>query len=326
MAFYKAPSTNFFSTTLNGAINNSVDTVTLNSVTGLQAPGVLIINREDGNGTATPSSREIISFANIAGNDLTGCVRNLDGSGAKSHSDGSLVEATFTVGMWNDLRNAVAPALSSDGSGIALSGTASIAVLNTQNIVRFATTSIASIARAQIATNIMTNGIVSNMTISNSLNASGASIVGVFPSAASGALLMSRGNETTPAYSTVRGINLNSTGQQGDFVTQSATPVDVTGATLSITPASTAFVKADAAGNWYDASGTGVNGKIYLLIDGTIIHTLELTPESGTSRQGFALTGGATVTAGTRVIKLQASTGSSHNWHVAESNLSIVWG
>lgn len=99
---WDAPSVNFFSTTLNGGINNSVDTITLSSVTGLNAPGVLIINREDGNGITTQSAREFISFAGISGSDLTGCVRGYDGSTARAHSSGALVEAVFTVGMWND--------------------------------------------------------------------------------------------------------------------------------------------------------------------------------------------------------------------------------
>lgn len=99
---WDAPSVNFFSTTLNGGINNSVDTITLSSVTGLNAPGVLIINREDGNGTATPSAREVISFTGISGSDLTGVTRGYDGSTARAHSSGALVEAVFTVGMWND--------------------------------------------------------------------------------------------------------------------------------------------------------------------------------------------------------------------------------
>ena len=66
--FWKAPTDNFVSTTLNGAINDTVDTITLNDASKLQAPGVIVVNREDGNGTATPSSREIISFTGKSGN------------------------------------------------------------------------------------------------------------------------------------------------------------------------------------------------------------------------------------------------------------------
>ena len=127
--FYKAPTANYFSTTLNGAINDVVDTITLNSTSGLQAPGVLVINREDSSGNATPSAREVVSFTGISGNDVTGVTRPFDNSTARSHADGSLVEAVFTVGMWNDLRNAVAVAIGTDGTNAAFSGTASVAIM-----------------------------------------------------------------------------------------------------------------------------------------------------------------------------------------------------
>lgn len=104
-ALYKAPDTNFWSTTLNGAINSSVTSITLNSVTDLNYPGFLVIDREDSNGTATPTSREVIYFTGITGSGLTGVTRAADGSTARSHSDGALVEAVLTVGMWNDVRD-----------------------------------------------------------------------------------------------------------------------------------------------------------------------------------------------------------------------------
>ena len=149
--FYKAPVSNYWSTTLNGAINDSVDTITLTSTTGLQSPGALVINREDGSGTATPTAREIIHYTGTSGTDLTGCTRGEEGSTARSHSDGALVEAVFTVEHWNDLRDAVASVVSTDGANIAVTGTASIAAINSPFLTgaRIATTSIASIARVQ---------------------------------------------------------------------------------------------------------------------------------------------------------------------------------
>jgi len=153
MAFYKAPTTNYWSTTLNGAINDSVDTITLTTATGLQSSGVVVINREDGNGTATPGAREIVHYTGISSNDLTGCTRGEEGETARAHVDGSLVEAVFTVEMWNDLREAVDVALSTDGTDLAISGTASIAALSLDTFLtspRLAITSVASIARAEI--------------------------------------------------------------------------------------------------------------------------------------------------------------------------------
>lgn len=101
-SLYKAPTVNFKSNDLNGAINDSVTTITLTSTTDLQAPGYIVIDREDGAGAATPAKREVVSYTGISSNDLTGCSRGADGSTARSHSDGALVEATFTVGMWNN--------------------------------------------------------------------------------------------------------------------------------------------------------------------------------------------------------------------------------
>src|SRR3990167_10721248 len=98
---FLAPTANYFSTTLNGAINASAQTITLNSTTNLQAPGYLVIDREDGSGAATPNAREVISFTGISGNDITGVTRPADGSTARAHNDGALVEAVPTIGMWN---------------------------------------------------------------------------------------------------------------------------------------------------------------------------------------------------------------------------------
>jgi len=103
MTKIRAPSTNFWSTTLSGSIDDSVTTITLNSTSGLNAPGYLVIDREDSSGNATPNNREVIYYTGISGNDLTGVTRAADGSTARAHSDGALVEATMTVGMFNGL-------------------------------------------------------------------------------------------------------------------------------------------------------------------------------------------------------------------------------
>lgn len=122
---YRAPTKNFVSTTLNGAINDSVTTITLTSTSNLQSPGVIVIDREDSSGTATPSAREVVSYTGISGSDLTGCTRGAEGSTARSHSDGALVETNFTIGTWNDLRDALATVVNADGQ-IVYTGTASI--------------------------------------------------------------------------------------------------------------------------------------------------------------------------------------------------------
>src|SRR3990167_7678079 len=158
---YVAPTANYFSTTLNGAISDSAATITLNSVTGLQAPGYLVINREDGSGNATPNAREVIYFTGISSNDLTGVTRGADTSTARSHSDGALVESMMTVGVWNSLVTIVNVAM--DDNGLLRS------VLSPMTI------SIANIPLIRAP-----SALVSVATVLGHLNASGASITG-FP-------------------------------------------------------------------------------------------------------------------------------------------------
>jgi hypothetical protein len=71
-------------TTLDGAINNLVSTITLTSVTGFPTTGVVKIDNE------------LISYTGISSNDLTGCTRGVNGTTAASHSDGAGVEV-FTA-------------------------------------------------------------------------------------------------------------------------------------------------------------------------------------------------------------------------------------
>ncbi len=103
-----APTTNAFQTTLNGAINATATTITLNSVTGLQnKAGILVIDRVNSAGTATPSSREYIYFTGVSGSSVTlpsvGDGRGQGGSTGQSHADGAVVEAIMDVDAWNGL-------------------------------------------------------------------------------------------------------------------------------------------------------------------------------------------------------------------------------
>src|SRR3990167_1807800 len=142
-----APTANYWSTTLNGAVNDSVQTITLNSVTNLQAPGVLVIDRQDGSGTNTPNAREVISFTGISGSDITGVTRAFDNSTARSHSNGALVEAIPTVGMWNNLATIVASHVDTSTGNIVTGSNATVNALLTAT--RLATSSVASITRVE---------------------------------------------------------------------------------------------------------------------------------------------------------------------------------
>ena len=146
---YKAPSANYFSTTLNGAISDSATTITLNSTTNLIAPGYLVINREDGSGNATPNSREVIYFTGISSNDITGVTRAADGSTARSHSDGALVESMMTVGVWNSLVSIVDLALDDDGYLRAIPSPVSIANMHIETDLTVAGEALLSAASVQ---------------------------------------------------------------------------------------------------------------------------------------------------------------------------------
>jgi len=90
---------NQFSTTLNGNITANATSITLDSVTGLNtAGGILLIN-----GARGSTYREFISYTGISTKTLTGVTRGLGGETAKVHNDEAIVEETLTQKHWNDL-------------------------------------------------------------------------------------------------------------------------------------------------------------------------------------------------------------------------------
>lgn len=131
-ALYKAPTQNFASTSLNGNITNSDTSITVNDASLLQAPGYVVIDREDGSGTPTPNAREVVKYTGISTNTLTGCTRGADGSTAAEHTDGALVEPVLTVGMWNDHRDAINAEHTTTGTHVI--STASIQTTHTNNL------------------------------------------------------------------------------------------------------------------------------------------------------------------------------------------------
>lgn len=171
-----APTANFISTTLNGATTNSATTITLTSTVSMQAPGYVVIDRTDSAGTATSSAREVVSYTGISGNDLTGCTRPSDGSTARSHGDGAVVETIPTTGMWNSLTTIVATAFTSDGYLKPIASPASISVLK---LITLGVESIASIGRTEVGFTKASSALVSIATILGNLNVSGASITGI---------------------------------------------------------------------------------------------------------------------------------------------------
>jgi hypothetical protein len=106
---------NAFSTTLDGNVALGDDSILLTTVTGLQAPGLLCIDRTNGS-TSTPNLREYIFFSGISTRTLTGVLRGLGGSTAQPHSSGALVEEIITTDHWNDLLASIAVGHNSNGT------------------------------------------------------------------------------------------------------------------------------------------------------------------------------------------------------------------
>jgi len=73
---------------LDGAINNSVTTITVDSTTGFPAAGTILIDSE------------LITYASKSGTQFLTCVRGASGTTAASHTDNTLVSDTSTFAGW----------------------------------------------------------------------------------------------------------------------------------------------------------------------------------------------------------------------------------
>jgi hypothetical protein len=78
------------SSTLNGAINNSVTTITVVSTSAFTASGAIWINGE------------YITYSGKTATDFTGCVRGADGTTAASQLSGALVSQATTFPGWGE--------------------------------------------------------------------------------------------------------------------------------------------------------------------------------------------------------------------------------
>lgn len=174
---YAAPTQNFLEKTLSGAITDSVTTITLSSTTNMLAPGYIVVDRINSAQEATPNAREVIAYTGISGSDLTGCTRGADGSTARTHADGAIVETAPTIGMWNSLVTVISSAITSDGYLRAISSPVSIAF---GEFNRIAVNSIASITVGEfVRLSVSSVASITKLDV-GFLNISGASINGAF--------------------------------------------------------------------------------------------------------------------------------------------------
>lgn len=81
--------------TLNGAIDNAVTTVTVNSTTGFPTAGYITIDTE------------IIKYTSTSGTQFLGCTRGADGSANVSHSDLTTVYHNIVAAHHNALKDEV---------------------------------------------------------------------------------------------------------------------------------------------------------------------------------------------------------------------------
>lgn len=210
---FKVSTSNAFNTTLNGSIDNSVTTITLVSVTGLQSPGVLVLDRQDGSGNDTPTKREFITYTGISGSDLTGVTRGVAGSTAQSHSSGALVEESMSVSHWGDLYDYLTVEHTSTGTHVLSAPT---------------------ITNARMITSLNASGastILTDVVINRSLNASGASIIGNFPLYP---VWFISGFVSAATTSVGNGLRMPRSGTWGSFSVQTRTPVSAASLTLHL--------------------------------------------------------------------------------------------
>lgn len=151
---------NAFNTQLSSSLSAGATSMTLDSVTGLVAPGVLCIDRQDGSGNNTPSKREYVIFTAIAGNVLT-ITRGAAGSTDQLHSAGAIVEENLSVTHWGDLLDFLQVEHDAAGRHVISTATITTAVIGTR-------------LNASAASNTF-----GDILVSRNLFASGASIVGV---------------------------------------------------------------------------------------------------------------------------------------------------
>lgn len=238
---WKVGTNNAFSTTLNGGITDTDVTINLTTTTGLQAPGVIVVDRVDANNTATPTTREYISFTGIDGNAINGCTRGLGGSTAQSHSSGAKIEEVWSITHWNDFLDTFA--VTHDSAGNIVTSTASITTLKSVD-----------------------------GSFTNSLNVSGASLIGNFP--------------ITPVWVVSGAVSLATTSVGPSIFMPQTGKWDFFSATLK-TPASGASLVLDINKNGTSIFDAGT--RLLIAGSGTFVSTASIATKSFIAGDTFTI-------------------------------------
>lgn len=202
----KAPTTDLTSTTLNGSINSSQTSAVVNDASTIQTPTYAWVDRQDINGNNLPNSREMIYISSKASNTLT-ITRGVNNSTARSHNDSAIVEPILSVGQWADMYSwATAEHLASDGTH----DITKIAVLSGATIQTLAgkILSSATLTAPTLMGAFISGATINSLNVNTYLNASGASLSGIFPSGASGTILQSLGASAWPTFITAPALKV----------------------------------------------------------------------------------------------------------------------
>lgn len=166
MPLYSSTSKNAVQKTLSSSLLSGVTaSAALTDVTGIpNLPGIMVVDRVDTNGVATPSKREYIAYTGTSGSTVTGLTRNVDNGGTdQDHAVGAIVEfvpdVTWATSIYTALSNLV--------------DTSTLAVDTTKVV----TPSTFSTALSSVST--LSNKYYVNATFTGNVNFSGASLTGI---------------------------------------------------------------------------------------------------------------------------------------------------
>lgn len=144
----RAPGAENFNTTLSTSLSAAGTTMTLTSVTNLNVPTVLVIDRVDANGNLKSTSlwEYVYCSALPGGTDVT-ITRAQGGSTGQAHSAGAVVEAVMTADHWEGIYTIVNSITDDNGTGLKGSTATITGLSELRGIV---TASLASVRTIQV--------------------------------------------------------------------------------------------------------------------------------------------------------------------------------
>jgi len=137
-------------------------------------------------------------------------------------------------------------------------------------------------------------------------------------------------NGTTPSWTSFSlgsyAPRFSSTGTIATFTSTSNSPTNITGGSLTVNPTGTAgTVQVIATGAVYDASGTGADVTMSILVNGTILQSQTVNFFATNKRMAFSLNGQKVIgTAGTITSQITVSN-NVNSCSVENANISAIY-